>query len=279
MRKPPYRWDLTEQELRLVEAAKQPRLSALDALRACLRYPGLVLPALASLRRGAIDGVRNDPSLVWSLNAERIRRAVPDAATGVNWRGAEEFVEVLRPRITTSDTVLEVGCGSGRVARFVGTEVGELVCCDVSRVALEEAKRNLAHLSNIRYVETRGYRLDPLLDESFDAVYAHDVFLVFDLNQALALLDEIRRVLREAGVFALSFFTIDRPEWAREQLDIVRRANMGDRFSGSQPRAYTSGQIEALCDVVGLEVTDRIYGSEDRGRPHYIVAGRAAPRA
>ena len=44
----------------------------------------------------------------------------------------------------------DLGCGSGRWARFVAPRVGQLHCIDASHAALEVARRNLAGLSTLR---------------------------------------------------------------------------------------------------------------------------------
>jgi len=45
----------------------------------------------------------------------------------------------------------DMGCGSGRWAKFVANKVGLLNCIDPSEEALNVAKRNLSNFSNIRY--------------------------------------------------------------------------------------------------------------------------------
>ena len=45
----------------------------------------------------------------------------------------------------------DMGCGSGRWAKFVANKVHLLNCIDPSEKALNVAKRNLSNFSNIRY--------------------------------------------------------------------------------------------------------------------------------
>jgi hypothetical protein len=58
---------------------------------------------------------------------------------------------------------------------------------------LDEARENLAGERNVIFHRADGFHLAGFPDASFDLVYAHDVFVTFDLNQALALLDEAHR--------------------------------------------------------------------------------------
>jgi ubiquinone/menaquinone biosynthesis C-methylase UbiE len=119
---------------------------------------------------------------------------------------------------------------------------------------LDEARENLAGERNVTFHRASGFHLSDFPDASFDLVYAHDVFVTFDLNQALALLDEAHRTLRAAGHLVVSFYTIDRPHWAEIQLETVRRAARSGRFSAGHPRAYTAAQVDAMCEAVGLRV-------------------------
>ncbi len=168
----------------------------------------------------------------------------------------------------------------GRVARLVAPEVGELACSDISEVMLEEARRALVGQANVTFVRTRGLELEPLPEESFDVVYAHGVFVTFDPNQLLAMLDESRRVLRPGGACVASFYTIDWPEWAQEQLSLFRRGRRWGDFGASYPRPYTAGQIDTLSETAGLRVANGHYGlytPGSSGRAHYVGVAKREP--
>jgi SAM-dependent methyltransferase len=46
----------------------------------------------------------------------------------------------------------DMGCGSGRWAKFIANRVGTLNCIDPSHQALEVAKRNLSEFSNVNFI-------------------------------------------------------------------------------------------------------------------------------
>jgi SAM-dependent methyltransferase len=241
--------------------------------------PKLLGPVLRSAVNGAVRGVRSDPSLSSILDMKRVRSVVPDAATGVQWGGADVFLDVLDAYLSPSKRVLEIGCGGGRITRFVAPKVGDLVASDISDVMLAEARENLdGSASNVRFAQTQPYALAGLEDSSFDVVYSHDVFFHFELNHALALLDETRRVLKTGGACVISFVTVDREDWAATQLRLVREAAArGTGFGPSLGRPYVAAQLDALYDMVGLEVVVRRYArlDEEADRPHYILVGTA----
>ena len=232
----------------------------------------------ATAARSAASGVRDNGALPWLIQANRVRRAVPDAALGVTWHGEDRFIEVLRPFLTPDSKVLDVGCGGGRIARLIAPSVGQLVCSDAAELMLDEARAALGEHSNVSYQLADALVLNGLEDGSFDLVYAHDVFVTFDPQQILAALDSFRRVVKPGGVVVASFYTIDRPEWASEQIELARDGARRGRFGPSQPRPYTAAQIDAWYEAVGLEPVDDRYGEVRDGERHYVAAGRAGSR-
>jgi ubiquinone/menaquinone biosynthesis C-methylase UbiE len=65
----------------------------------------------------------------------------------------------------------DLGCGSGRWARFVAPRVGELHCIDLSDAALSIARRNLGPHTNCTFHLSSVGNL-PLPDDSMDFGYA-----------------------------------------------------------------------------------------------------------
>jgi ubiquinone/menaquinone biosynthesis C-methylase UbiE len=97
--------------------------------------------------------------------------------------------------------VLEVGCGTGAVARTLAVlpGVGEVVGLDPSRVFVERARQIAAGVSNLSYVVGGGTSL-PFDDGAFDAVVFHTVLShIPDVGAALA---EAARVTAAGGALA-----------------------------------------------------------------------------
>ena len=97
--------------------------------------------------------------------------------------------------------VLEVGCGTGAVARTLAVRpgVGEVVGLDPSPVFVQRARQIAAGVDNLSYVVGRGTAL-PFDDGAFDAVVFHTV--LSHIPEAGAALAEAARVTAAGGGLA-----------------------------------------------------------------------------
>jgi SAM-dependent methyltransferase len=115
-------------------------------------------------------------------------------------RAAYDAIAAHVPLATTG-SVLDFGCGCGRVARYWEPFAGSVCGSDLDRPAVEWCRRNL---SFARF-EVNG--LEPPLafeDGSFDLVYALSVFTHLTGPLQLAWRDELRRVLRPGGLLLVT---------------------------------------------------------------------------
>jgi SAM-dependent methyltransferase len=92
---------------------------------------------------------------------------------------------------------LDLGCGDGRLSAEL--DASELTAADVSRVALERARRRLPAA---RLVPLRPDVPLPFEDGAFDLVLCAET--IEHVRDVQLLLSEIRRVLRPGGMLALS---------------------------------------------------------------------------
>jgi ubiquinone/menaquinone biosynthesis C-methylase UbiE len=73
--------------------------------------------------------------------------------------------------IGPDDTILEIGCGIGRVGQALAPLCKEWIGCDVSPHMLEHTRQRLARFENVRLVEISGFDLGPIPNAAIDLVY------------------------------------------------------------------------------------------------------------
>lgn len=249
-------WELTPAEHTAIERARHDPIGLLELMRLVASTPSLVPELLGIAAASGRQALAAHAGLAWLLDAERGRRAAPGTARGAGWKDESLFVPTLLAHVRPDMVALDLGSGAGRIARHIAPHVRRLVCCDVSRTMLAEARRNLSSFANVELVRTRGFTLASMPNGAFDLVYAQGVFPYFDPLQALALLAEVARVLRPAGLSIVNFYTIDDPDDAVvARSDALRSAARGS-FTAYSPRPYTRGYLRALYRAAGLDVCE-----------------------
>jgi SAM-dependent methyltransferase len=110
-------------------------------------------------------------------------------------------------------TGADVGCGTGRVARFVAPRVGRLYCCDPS-AALEVARAALANQPNCEFVKATADSL-PFEPSSLDFAYCLGV--LHHVSNTEESLQAIASKLRPGAPFLLYLYYAleNRPFWYR----------------------------------------------------------------
>lgn len=111
--------------------------------------------------------------------------------------------------VTETMTVLDLGCGIGRVMRSLAPSCRELVGVDVSAEMLEQARQYLEESSaGIRLVKTDGSSLAGVEDESIDFLYSLLCLIHVNKRSAFRYFREMRRVLRPGCLVRLQFQNI-----------------------------------------------------------------------
>jgi SAM-dependent methyltransferase len=147
----------------------------------------------------------------WSEDLSfRLQQADVPGATASNlsvlgdeWGTAVDLDEVARsyidPYVDHGAVVGEIGSGGGRVAARVAPNTKRFYCFDISEGMLEQARRTLAHCDNVEYVLLDGPSLPAELEETFDFLYAFDVFVHLDLHTIWRYVQEMERTLCRGG--------------------------------------------------------------------------------
>lgn len=119
----------------------------------------------------------------------------------------------------------DMGCGSGRWAMLVAPKIGKLNCIDPSVEAINVAKKNLAHLHNIEFLNSSVLD-EPLPQNSQDFGYCLGV-LHHIKNTDLALKECVNMLKPGAPLLIYLYYKFDnRPNWyylVWKLTDILRR--------------------------------------------------------
>lgn len=91
-------------------------------------------------------------------------------------------------------SVLEIGCGAGRMTRPLAEIFGRVYAVDVSGEMLARARARLAHVENISWIQTDGVDLKALGDVQLDFALSYIVF------QHIPDIEVIRGYIREVAL-------------------------------------------------------------------------------
>jgi ubiquinone/menaquinone biosynthesis C-methylase UbiE len=138
----------------------------------------------------------------WDLSARvDSRNAIAaDSDEGSFQSSGRAEAEALRRFVRSGDTVLDIGCGTGRVMEHVAPHCREVHGIDISRQMVEQGRERLASLPNVHFQLGNGYDLAGFDDGSFDVVYSIVALQHMARGVAYNYLLESNRVLRQDGV-------------------------------------------------------------------------------
>jgi SAM-dependent methyltransferase len=115
-------------------------------------------------------------------------------------RDLDHVLGTLGARIDAGDTVVDVGCGVGRLTRVLAGRAARVYAIDVSAEMLVQAHEHNGHLDNVEWLQGDGTTLQPIPDAGADAVVSHVVFQhIPDPRITYGYVAEMGRVLRRGG--------------------------------------------------------------------------------
>jgi 2-polyprenyl-6-hydroxyphenyl methylase/3-demethylubiquinone-9 3-methyltransferase len=153
------------------------------------------------------------------LSAERLKRVYEIATPGIR-RYLESEIAYIVDRIGPGDSVVELGCGYGRVLRNLSRAAEFVVGIDSSLSSVEMAREYLADVSNCHLFTMDAAALG-FRDRVFDVVACiQNGLSAFKVNPH-DLVSECVRVTRPGGRILLSSYSerfwLDRLEWFEMQ--------------------------------------------------------------
>jgi SAM-dependent methyltransferase len=217
------------------------------------------LGQVAALAKGRLVNIPSDDGDAVAAIRDQFDRAVavaPEASVALYSLGSADILDRATTEIVTrlvqwgllrpDATVLDIGCGIGRIERTLAPLVGTITAIDVSPGMIEEARRRCRDLANVAFEQCSGRDLAEHRDRSFDLVLAVDSFpYLFAAGPEIAAqhLRDAARVLRPGGAVVILNFSYRGDEEA-DRRDLERLAGINGftiRRAGTRDFALWDG--------------------------------------
>lgn len=159
------------------------------------------------------------------------------------------------------DTVIEIGCGVGRLTRAIAPEVGRVIALDISERMLAIARQ--ANLPNADFLTAEGFTLHGIPDESVDLALGYCVFQHLPSHTALkSYLTEMHRVTKREGIIAFTLVPRDWRAWLMPAMRV--RAYFREHLSSGGPKGVYRKEwagirptTSAVCAIAPIRLDHR----------------------
>jgi ubiquinone/menaquinone biosynthesis C-methylase UbiE len=202
--------------------------------------------------RAAYGQVWNSPDVSGSLTSARTSVAGTADLQEYERSGdatAGDIVEYAQ--VTPTDTVLEIGCGTGRIGVKLAPRCGHWIGTDVSTNMLGHAREALGDRQNVSFVHLNGVDLAGIDTESVNVAYCSGVFMHLDEWDRYRYVTEARRVLKPGGRVYFDNFNLRSDEGWRlfEDLYLMEPAARPPNIS----RSSTPEELQTYAERAGFE--------------------------
>lgn len=191
------------------------------------------------MREEQIPDQRREWDAVYRASAGEFQEKEPSSF-------AREVVARFPPRAS----VLELGCGRGRDARFFAAAGHRVIASDFSHEALARNHQQSGDVPGLSFVVADTSRPLPFADQRFGTVYASLSLHYFRHDVTQGVFAEIARVLVPEGLLCFVCKSTADPlygEGERVEEDMfVREGHVRHFFSESYARSCLAGHFEAI---------------------------------
>jgi ubiquinone/menaquinone biosynthesis C-methylase UbiE len=189
--------------------------------------------------------------------------AIKDAA------GYERTLNRTRQYLSSTDAVLELGCGTGTTALRLAPHVRRLVATDISpeMVTIAREKAAARGCANVEFrVAPADHALRP--ESAFDAVLAFN--LLHLLAERRALFQQALGLLKPGGLF------ITKTPCLAEMNRLIRLAVPLMRVIGKAPNVefFTAVDLEGEVEVAGFTIIERARHGSGRKDARIFIAAK-----
>lgn len=138
------------------------------------------------------------------------KKLTPETANwNIYYKKAEEgalyqYEKIIEPFIKkfslfdNNSIVLDFACGKGRIAEFIRNKCRSLICCDISKEAIDSCKERFKKFENVKYIVGKENKID-LESSSIDFIYSWDAMVHFSYKNIDRYLCEFFRIVKPGG--------------------------------------------------------------------------------
>lgn len=164
------------------------------------------------------------------------------ASDAAMWEaGARDFDVITKGLYPgSSTTIVDLGCGVGRLLKAALNNAGRVIGIDVSQKAIEKARSLLGANPRLELLLGNGTDLYPLVDDSVDLLISFATFGSIPAAVSAAYLRDIQRVLKPGGIARIQMYAGAAPSVQCEDT-----LNL---------RCYKAENIKAAMQLAGFEV-------------------------
>jgi ubiquinone/menaquinone biosynthesis C-methylase UbiE len=175
------------------------------------------------------------------------------------WKTGEKDASRLFRFIDNLSIVLDVGCGIGRVMKFIAPNCKEIIGVDTSSLILRRAKRELTNFKNCHFYRQDFKRFSVSPYNSFDLIYSFYTLQHMEKEDAYVCLRSMQRLLKPNGTICLQFpdFTAD------HYFSLFEEYALGGSKYGARVRAYTKPEIEKLLQGARIKMIEYAQENEN----------------
>ncbi len=160
-------------------------------------------------------------------------------------------------------TVLEIGCGAGRLTVSLSELFKRVIALDVSTVMLNAARKMIKKwaekTADVSFIAGDGTTFQPVGDESVDAVFSVIVFQHIPVQELqYGYMREIARVLKRGGRFSITLYG-DMGEYENLKKQWEFRRQSGQLFGWSEKAKVELDRYETgMCNAVPYDETHKV---------------------
>jgi SAM-dependent methyltransferase len=207
-----------------------------------------------------LERMRRDWDARAAEDAEYYVRTPDESGASFEESGRRNYQEQIQPlldllldgRPPLECRVVEIGCGLGRITRWIAAHFREVDGVDISPEMLARARERLRDCPNVTLHQGSGTDLAGLPDSSFDLAFSYIVFQHIPSRQVIAAyIRDTARVLRAGGAFRFQVNGWRAPEYRRAPKD----SWLGESFSLAEVLAMLrdAGLQPLTCQDAGRQ--------------------------